>query len=248
MTARVSTAEVRAGILAGLRTAGAEFAMLAAFVAVATNLLDFATVPAPGEGATGPFLVAVIVRVLGVFYVTYAIQRRMSGTAAPFRLGVPFLRFFLVVMLSAVLFGLVTGGGARLIGSREMALETQWLATLGLGAAFNLLVIRLSGWAPALANGGPFKALPKFFRATRGAALPMILAYCQIILPFAAIHLALTLLGVRLPLSGTAYAALGLIDGVVSAAQLMLTCALAVFAFRLGTERGGPLREAPTER
>ena len=248
MTARVSTAEVRAGILAGLRAAGAEFAMLAAFVAVATNLLDFATVPAPGEGATGAFLAAVIVRVLGVFYITYAIQRRMAGTPAPFRLGVPFLRFFLVVMISAVLFGLVTGGGSRLIGVREMALETQWLVTLALGAAWNVLVIRLVGWAPALANGAPFRALPKLFRATRGAALPLILAFCQIVLPFSAIHLALTLLGVRLPLSGTALAALGLIDGVISATQLLLGCALAVFAARLGTERGGPLREAPARR
>jgi hypothetical protein len=248
MTARVSTAQVRAGIAAGLRAGGAEFAMLAAFVAIATNLVDFATVPAPGERASGAFLAAVVIRILAVFYATYAIQRRMAGTAAPFRLGLPFLRFFLMALAGAVLFGLVTGGGSRLIGAREMALESQWLVALSLGAAWNVLVIRLVGWAPALANGAPFRALPSVFRASRGAALPLVLAFFQIVLPFAAIHLALTLLSVRLPLSGTALAALGLIDGLVSAGQLLLGCALSVFAARLPFDRSRPLREPPTRR
>ena len=45
-------------------------------------------------------------------------------------------------------------------------------------------------------------------------------------LPFAAIHLALTLVGVRLPLSGSGVASLALVDGVISAVQLILTNAL----------------------
>lgn len=244
----MSTAQVRAGILAGLRAGGAEFAMLAAFVAVATNLIDFATVPAPGEGVTGAFVAAAIIRVLSVFYVTYVLQRRMAGTAAPFRPGAAFLRFFLVSIVGAVLFGLVTGGGVRLAGTRDAALETQWLVTLALGAAWNVLIIRLVGWTAALANDAPFRVLPDVFRASRRAALPLALAFIQIILPFAAIHLALTLLSVRLPLSGTALAALALIDGVVSAAQLLLGCALAVFAARLPFDRARPLREAPARR
>jgi hypothetical protein len=248
MTARMSTAQVRAGILAGVRAGGAEFAMLAAFVTVGTNLIDFATVPAPGEGVTSPFVAAAIIRVLAVFYVTYIILRRMAGTAAPFRPGAALLRFFLVSIIGAILFGLITGGGARLAGMRDAPLETQWLITLALGAAWNVLIIRLVGWTAALANDAPFRVLPDVFRASRGAALPLVLAFLQIVLPFAAIHLALTLLSVRLPLSGTALAALALIDGLVSAAQLVLACALAVFAARLPFDRARPLRDAPTRR
>jgi hypothetical protein len=58
----------------------------------------------------------------------------------------------------------------------------------------------------------------------------------------------LTLLGVRLPLSGTALAALALIDGLVSAAQLLLGCALAVFGWQRAAERVQALRERPTQR
>jgi len=53
MRAAISTAQVRADLFARLRAAGPEYAMLAAFVAVGTNLLDFASLPGPGEGATG---------------------------------------------------------------------------------------------------------------------------------------------------------------------------------------------------
>ena len=240
-----TTAEVRAAVFGRVRSVGPEYAMLAAFVAIGANLFDLASLPVPGAGSNGGFVAAAIVRIVAVFLATYAILRRMAETPAPFRPGAAMARFFALALLLAVLSGLVTAGGARLLGGDEMDLASRWLVTLALAALWGVVTIRLVGWPAVLANGEPFGALPAAFRRLRGCGGRLALVFLQLVLPFAAIHLALNLIGAALPLPGGALAALALVDGVVSAIQLVLAAALAAVAMRIAADRAGALRDAP---
>jgi hypothetical protein len=248
-SARPSTAQIRTAVFGRVRAAGPEYAMLAAFVAIGANLIDLASLPLPGAGSNGGFLAATIIRIVAIFYATYAILRRMAGTPAPFRPAAGLARFAALALPLAMASGLVTAGGARLLGGSDMDLASRWLLTLVLAAAWGVVMIRLVGVPAVLANGAPFRALPANFRRLRGCGVRLALVFLQLVLPFAAVHLALTLIGAALPLPGGALAALALVDGVVSAIQLLLTCALAVTAMRIAADRAsdpaGALRDAP---
>lgn len=246
--ASIRARDARAGIMAGVRAAGPEFAMLAAFAGIATNLLDIATTPGPDEPVAVPLAVAAVVRVLLVFFAAYAIQRRMAGVPGALRVTGGFARFFLFSLIFGVLSGLLTALGAQYSERAGMDLAGRWLAVLGITALWGVLVVRLTAWGPALATEAGFRALPGLLRRLRGTGVPLAMAYLQVVLPFAAIHSALMLIGTQLPLSGNSFAALALIDGVVSAAQLLLGSALAVFAWRLADDRPEALRGAAAGR
>ncbi|MDB5690714.1 MAG: hypothetical protein JWL91_2590 [Sphingomonas bacterium] len=241
------TSEIRRGVFARLRGAGPEYWALAAFVTTVANLIDFAAVPSPGEGAGGGFVVAALARILLVLGAGYAIMRRMAEVPRPLAPGLAFLRFAAFSIISLALIGTLTQLIGRATGIADQPLSTQWLIMFAAAAVLGVAVIAVSPVGPALAAGAPFRGILGVVRRTRGMRLPLAAVFLQCVLPFAAVHIALTLIASRLPLSGRAVAALALIDGVVSAVQLLFTAALFVTAWRMGEGRQA-LRKAGSRR
>lgn len=246
-TAAALTSEIRRGVIARLRAAGPEYWAIAAFAAIGANLIDFAALPDPAEGPGTGFVVAAIVRLLLVLGAAYVLMRRMAEVPRPLVPGISFLRFAAFSLVSLVLIGVLTQLIGRMTGIADQPLSTQWLVRFSAAAVLGVVVIAISPVAPALAGGTPFRGIPAVVRRTRGMRLPLAAVFLQCVLPFAAIHLALALVGAQLPLSGRAIAALALVDGVISAAQLLFTAGLYVTAWRMGEGRQ-PLRKAGSRR
>lgn len=245
---RAGAAEVRQALWRHLRAPvmTAELWLATAFVTIGTNLLDFATVPLPGERPGALFAAAAAVRVLLVFWIGYAVARQMGGAADPWRPRLAFVRYSALSVALLILFGLATRIGLMLVPG-ERTIAGEWVAVLLVVAAWSVLTIRLVGWGPALALDAPFRDLPRLWAGLRGAGVALAMVFVQVVLPFAAIHYALTLVGVRLPLDTPALAALAVVDGVVSAVQLVLTVALGVVAWRIARDAAG-LRGTATAR
>jgi hypothetical protein len=229
--------EIRRGLFARLRIAGPEYWALAAFATIVANLIDFAALPFPGEAPGTGVVMANGVRVLLVLAAGYAILRRMAEVPQPLAPGIALMRFAAFSILSLVAIGTLTQLIGRTTGIADQPLSTQWLVMFSAAAVLGLVVIAVSPVGPALAAGLPFRGVPDVVRRTRGMRLPLAAVFLQCVLPFAAVHIALTLVGARLPLSGRAIAALALIDGLVSAAQMLFAAALYVTAWRMGEGR-----------
>jgi hypothetical protein len=198
---------------------------------IGTNLLDFATVPAMGEKAGPGFVVAAFVRVVAVLWVSYSVQRHLAGGDRPFRPGLPLARFVALQIVLLVAMGIFTKGAAVMAGPAP-DLAAQWLFGFLALALLSLLTIRLLAWNGALAMGEPFSALGAVWRGQAGKLGPIIGVLVGLILPVAAIHLALTLVAIKLPLPAEGRLALGVIDGLVQALQLGLSCALGAVAWK----------------
>jgi hypothetical protein len=229
--------DIRRGVIARLRGAGPEYWAIAAFAAIAANLIDFASLPDPSEGPGASFAVAAIVRILLVLGASYVLMRRMAEVPRPLVPGVSFLRFAAFSLFALVAIGMLTQLIGRMTGIGDQPLSTQWLVRFSAAAVLGVIVIAVSPVGPALAGGVPFRGIPDVVRRTRGMRLPLAAVFLQCVLPFAAIHLALALVGAQLPLSGGVIAALALVDGMISAAQLLFTAALYVTAWRMGEGR-----------
>ncbi len=208
---------------------------LAALLAatVGTNLLDCVTVPATGGKPGAGFLIAAIVRVVAVFWVSYAVQRHLAGGAQPFRPGLALGRFVLLQIALLIGFGLAMRLGLIVQGPGPNPLATQWLYAFLATALYALLTIRLLAWNAALAMGEPFGALGPVWRGQAGRLGAIAGGFISLILPVAALHLAFTLVAVKTVLSFQTQLALGVIDGLFQALQVMLTCALGTVAWRI---------------
>lgn len=244
----VTAGEVRASLWRHLRAPvmSAELWLATAFVTIGTNLLDFATVPVPGTAPGAAFIAAAIVRVGLVFWIGYVLARRMAQWPNPWAIRPSFARYFLFGIVMAAAFAILVKL-AGLAQPAEPSLASEWLAMLVAVAIWSALTIKLIAWNTALALDAPFRALPGIWRDLRGAGVALAMVFLQVILPFAAIHYALTLVGLRLALSGTALAALAAVDGVISAIQLVLTVALSVVAWRIARAAPG-LQVGPAPR
>lgn len=232
---------VRRAVLAALGAIDPVTWMLAAAIAIGTNLSDFAVVPAPGEPPRAAFFVAVAARVALVFWISFALPRRIAGVARPYAVTRGFWPFALLLFL------LMIGSGAAqrlLLGSvvDELPLERQWLLMLIGAAAWGGITIRLAAWQAHLALDGPVRSLGALFSAQKGVTFPILLAFIALILPLAAIHLALTLIAVKLVFPPATFAALAVVDGAVQTVQLALTAALSVVALRLALQPTVPSR------
>ncbi|WP_380872876.1 hypothetical protein ACFB49_37720 [Sphingomonas sp. DBB INV C78] len=221
----------------------AELWLIVLFVTTATNLIDFAVKPDPGMAETPLFVAAMVVRVIAVFWINFAIIRRMAGITNPFAPGLPLLRF------GALTFLLAAGSGifavvANVAAGAEAEIADRWMARILSLMIWTAFTIGLFAWQAALAIDDPEFKLQGMHQRQRGKLTPLWLAFAAIILPFAAIHVALTMIGVKLALSPAALAALALVDGAASTVQLVATCALAVVAWKLAS----PLREGPAPR
>lgn len=218
--------------LAALPTLGRLVALMLLAATIGTNLLDFASMPASGARPTVPFLAAAIVRVVLVFWIAYAVQRRLTATPCPFAVQPSFWRFCVLEVVLFVGFGICVKLALMAAGTSP-PLATEWLASFLALALWSLATIRTLAWVAALGAGAPFAALPRLWRAQTGMDLALIGAFCALVLPPAAIHLALTLVGLKVPLPPKPKLALLLCDGMVQALQLAFTCALAAVAWRI---------------
>jgi len=210
--------------------------LVAICVTVGTDLLDFLEAPVKGVRPGPGFVVAAIIRVMLVFALSYFVIRRMANVDRPYRLRPGFVRYVLFTLAMAALFGLLLRL-VTLLGADRSSMAAEWMLMLVTMTGWSLLTIRLTAWSAGLAVDRPIRELPAYWRALAGNSIPLGVALLQIVTPFSAIHSALTLVAVRIPLAGKGLAALALIDGVVSTIQLMFTMALSVVAWRLADER-----------
>jgi hypothetical protein len=229
------TAAIRRGVFARLRAAGPEYWVLAAFATTAANLTDLAMLPATDEGTSG--VVAAIVRMLLVLGAGYAILRRMADVPRALAPGMAMVRFAAFSIVSLGLIRLLTRLIGRFTGISEQPLSTQWLVMFSSAAVLGVVVIAVTPLAPALAAGTPFSGVAGIVRRTRGMRVALAAIFLQCVLPFAAVHLGLALIVAQLPLPGAVIAALAVVDGIVSAMQLLFTAALGVTAWRMGEGR-----------
>lgn len=236
---------VRRAVIAHLKPpyVPAEMWLAALAVTTAANLIDFAVVPVVGQGGHAPLIAAAVARVVAIFWIGFAVVRRMAGVPRPFAPDMPLLRYFALTLLLAIGFGLFSQIASVAAGA-EAEMADIWVAHILACAIWYAFTIGLLAWQAALAvNDGTFRLKGLFVRQ-QGRLMPLWLTYVAIILPFAAIHAALALVGAKLALPAKALAALALVDGAVSAVQLVATCALAVVAWRLAS----PLREGAAAR
>ena len=236
-----TVAGVRGATLATLRTIDPVLWMLTVASTIGTNLLDFWALPPPGNRPGPAFVVAAAVRVGLVCWISYALLRRIAGTPAALRITRalwPYSALLLALLVAFALFHRLALAGV----TPATPLQRQWLALFLLTAGWSALTIPLLAWQAHLANGGAIGALGALLEGSAARTIPLFLAFAAIVLPLAGVHLALTLLGIRLPFPPVTLAALAVVDGSVQALQLAFGCGLCVVAWRLA------LREPPRSR
>jgi hypothetical protein len=219
---------VTARMFALLGRMGPGWWIVAVAVTAGTNLIDFFVVAA-GGGATPAFIAAALVRVGLVFWLGYALTRRLAGVERPAAPTMALARYALFMLAVAIAMGVLTG---------LATLISFLLCTLA-----GLLLVRLYAWQGALAVGDRTLGPAGAWRRLAGRTGALVLAYLAI-LPVAAVHHALTHYALQLLERPDLLAAIAIGDGLASALQLALTAALAVVAWTMAS-RPEPLREAP---
>jgi hypothetical protein len=214
--------------------------LLAIAVTSSTNLLDFFAAPKAGQQIGGAFAFAALVRVALVFWLSYALIRRLAGTDRPTAITPALARFVAFQIGMLVLFGAITGFVSRVLGV-EMGGALGGIVTFLIMTGTYLALVRLLAWQAALAVGDRDLGPARAWHGLADAKVPLVIGYL-IIAGFSAVHSALTHLAIASERSA-GLAGLALVDGVVSAVQLVLICALSVTAWRLATGRSAALRE-----
>jgi len=219
---------VRRGVLADAAPArlGMGWWLVVLAVCIGAGMLDLATLPGVRRGS-GIWIVIAIARVLTVLAVAYAVVRRIMRATPRHRDWQTFPRFVGLTVVLAIGFTMTQKIGAIAVNQLgEGNLANRWLAMLLVSAFWSVLLIRATAWSAALAAGRKFRVLPSLWRSLSGKWPILAIVYLQVILPLVAVHLALTLLSIELVLPHHTQIGLALIDGVVSATQLILTAAL----------------------
>lgn len=229
-------------MLAGAKSLPAGWWLLVVAITAGTNALDFFAAQDPDARRSAFFAVAAAIRVLLVFGLAYALLRRLADARPALRFGMTMLRTFLfmvgtVALLagSAALAALITGGDAR---SMEVAVAVPIITTL-----VTVALVRLYAWQAALAVGDRELGPAGAWRALAGAHGRLAAAYL-IVAAIGVVHSLLTRLAIVPGRTAESLLALAAVDGIVSALQLVLGCALAVAAWRAARTRAEPLREA----
>lgn len=216
--------------------------LLTIAITVGTNALDFfAAAEGTKPGQSPAFIVSAIVRALLVFWLGYALLRRIAGVERPGRIGMPFLRVTLFTFGFLMLMGLCSLAGSALTGGGRTSAMGALVSSV-IMALVVIALLRLYAWQAALAVGdrslGPLGA----WRALSGRHVELAIAYLPIAL-IAFIHTLLTRMALEPQSSTERLALLAAGDGIVSALQLILGCALSVAAWRAAHDRAQPLRE-----
>jgi hypothetical protein len=230
----VTASAVMRAAIAILPRLGREGLVALLAVVIGTNLLDFVTAPAPGTTPNATFALAALIRIGCVFWIGYVVQRKLAGGDTAFAVGPALWRFAALQILT--LLGMLV---VRLILLRIVppapTLVGEWMANLVALALWALIAIRLLAWNAALSIEAPFAALPQVWRGQSGHDGAIAGAFVGLVLPAAAFHLALTLVAVRMQMAPQSRITIAVIDGLVSALQLALTCAIGAIALRLAS-------------
>jgi hypothetical protein len=203
-------------------------------IVIGTNLLDFVTAPASGSTPGAPFALAALIRIGGVFWVGYVIQHKLASGGRAFAIGPAFWRFAALQIVTLVGMLIVRLVLLRIVPPAP-TLVGEWMANLTALAIWGIVSIRLLAWNAALSLEAPFAALRGIWRGQRGHDGAIAGAFIGLVLPAAAFHLALTLVAVRMPMAPQSRVTIAVIDGLVSALQLTLTCAIGAIALRLAS-------------
>lgn len=241
MTSSIGKAGAARSMLALARSLSAGWWLLIIAVTSLTNLLDFLAAAQPDAARSPQFAAAALIRVALVFWVSYALIRRLGDHAAPMRLSPAFARFVLLAFAQLALVALAAGAARLIVGPSEARESAALLTTYLLLTLIMLVLIRLYAWQAALALGDRTLGAAGAWRRLAPYKLELATAYLLIV-PVAALHMLLT----EAALAGGSpgrLAVLALVDGLVSAGQLALSCSLAVAAWRLASARAEPLRE-----
>lgn len=200
---------------------------------IGSNLLDFAT-PSIGRIEVTD-IVAAIIPIVITFWASYAVQRQLAGSTRPFHPGMAMARFGALQILLLAGYGLATRLGTIMQGPGEVPLATQWLFGFLALAFYALFTIRLLAWNAALAMGEPFTMLSGLWRRQGGHLAAIGGAYIALILPVTAIHLAVTLVALKIDMTANLRLTLAIVDGLFQTLELGLASALGVVAWRLAT-------------
>jgi hypothetical protein len=226
--------------LAGAKALPWGWWLLVVLVAGGTNALDFLALDLE-DRRSAQFAAAAAVRFFLICWLLYALLRRLAGVARPMRIGMGYLKIILFMIGLMVIASAASIAGMKLTGDEASSMSA------GVGAWFAstlifLALIRLWVWQVPLAAGDRTMGPGRLWRSLSGYHARLASAY----LPIAVVALAHSLL-TRLALvpgrSDEYLLGLAVLDGFVSAVQLVLGAALAVAAWRLAKRRAEALRE-----
>lgn len=209
-----------------------------------TNLLDFATLPVAGHKPGAGFVLSAIVRIVIVLWIAFAAQRALAGGDRPFQPSRAMGRFVLLVIAGMILTAVATKIAGFLRGPGPVPLATDWLVAFLALAVIGLLTARMLAWLCGMAMGEPFAALPGLWRGQAHHSGTVITVFAGLILPILALHGALTMIVLRIAMPMEMRLAIGVIDGVISAIQLILTSALGTVGWKIARQ----IEAAPATR
>lgn len=241
MTSPTETTGAVRSMLALARTLSPAWWLIAIAVTGGTNLLDFFAAAQPGARTSPLFAAAAIVRIALVFWISYALIRRLAGHDAPARITMAFARFSLLAFAQVVLLGSMAAVARLLIGPDGSRVELG-IALFLLTTAIMLILVRLYAWQAALAVGDRTLGIGGAWRKLASHKFGLAAAYL-VISAVAVVHMFLTQMALASGGEAGPLTALAIVDGVVSAVQLVLGASLAVAAWRLAGQGGEALRE-----
>jgi hypothetical protein len=196
-------------------------------VLIGTNLLDFATLPRPGEMPGAPFFAAVLLRIVGVFGIAFFIERRFAGGGRALPALLRFVPVFMIVILILPALANLVAVAVLGPGSDPIAV---WLLPVAVAAALAVGFVGLLPMLAAAAGGQGLRGMVRALRSAGRPAWPLRLAYLTTVTPLAATHTLLT--RVAMTVTPGEQIAVGIVDGLVSALQLACLLGLAALGWR----------------
>ncbi|WP_076070114.1 hypothetical protein [Sphingomonas montana] len=208
--------------------------LTAALVVIGVTLFRLAAAPVPGEAPAAWAASAGIVQLVVLLLLNFALYRVAGGVRPAVAVGAPLLRFG-AVLAGTILFTLLPLAVARALVPANARLADIWLWSFAATTFANLLLLPLAPWIAALAIGDRTLGAAGGWWTLRGRLLSFAGAYLAVVSPCFAVHLMLTMLldAPGSTLAGSALIGIVFVDSAASLAQLVLTVALGVAAWRL---------------
>jgi hypothetical protein len=215
--------------------------VVAALVVIGVTLARLGTAAAPGEAPNIAAAIAATAQLLALLLLNFVLYRAAAGIHPTTRAGGPLLRFG-AVLAGTILFTLLPLAAAKALLPVDARLADVWLWSFAATTFANLVLLPLAPWIAALAIGDRTLGPGGGWGVLRGRLVSFAGAYLAVVAPCFAVHLMLTMLldAPGSALAGSALIGIVFIDSAASLAQLVLTVALGVTAWRL--HEAGPAR------
>ena len=212
--------------------------ILSALTVIGVTLVRLGSMPVPGEPAGLAAPIAGIVQLAVLLLLNFALYRGMAGVRPLLAIGAPLLRFG-AVLAATILFTVVPLAVARALLPAGARLADVWLWSFVATTVGTLMLWPLAPWIAALAIGDDTLGPAGGWQRLRGRMLTFCGAYLMVVSPCFAVHLMLTMVldAPGSTLAGSALIGVVFVDSAASLAQLVLTVALGVSAWRLHADR-----------